>query len=219
MKPKVLVLTTGGTIGHRSQQDGVAVMDFDPQGLIASIGLPDVDLEFRSIFRKGSMDIVPGDWVVLAEAVAQAVALQPRGVVILHGTDTMHYTASALAFMLRDLGVPVVMTGSMIPGAIAAATRSQICATPSWWRPRRISPRSVSCSRRMRKERKASSSGVAEPGRCIPTRSTPLPASTSRRSGPSPARRSFDPGWRRVRARQGNFDWPRTSTGTQCSSN
>ena len=116
MKPKVLVLTTGGTIGHRSQQDGVAVMDFDPQGLIASIGLPDVDLEFRSIFRKGSMDIVPGDWVVLAEAVAQAVALRPRGVVILHGTDTMHYTASALAFMLRDLGVPVVMTGSMIPG-------------------------------------------------------------------------------------------------------
>jgi len=116
MKPKVVVLTTGGTIGHRSQQDGVAVMDFDPRGLIASIGLPDVDLEFRSIFRKGSMDIVPGDWVVLAEAVAQAVTLRPRGVVILHGTDTMHYTASALAFMLRDLGVPVVMTGSMIPG-------------------------------------------------------------------------------------------------------
>ena len=107
MKPKVLVLTTGGTIGHRSRNDGVAVLDFDPQGLIASIGLPDVDLEFRSIFRKGSMDIVPDDWVVLAEAVAQAVAqaiaVRPRGVVILHGTDTMHYTASALAFMLRDL--------------------------------------------------------------------------------------------------------------------
>jgi L-asparaginase type I len=116
MKPKVLVLTTGGTIGHRSQKDGVAVMDFDPQGLIASTGLPDVDLEFRSIFRKGSMDIVPDDWVVLAEAVAQAIAVRPRGVVILHGTDTMHYTASALSFMLLDLGVPVVMTGSMLPG-------------------------------------------------------------------------------------------------------
>jgi len=120
MKPKVLVLTTGGTIGHRSQQDGVAVMDFDPQRLIASSGLPDIDLEFRSIFRKGSMDIGPDDWVVLAEAVAQAVAqaiaVRPRGVVILHGTDTMHYTAAALAFMLRELGVPIVMTGSMIPG-------------------------------------------------------------------------------------------------------
>jgi L-asparaginase type I len=116
MKPKVLVLTTGGTIGHRSQQDGVAVMDFDPQRLIASSALPDIDLEFRSLFRKGSMDIVPDDWVVLAEAVAQATAVRPRGVVILHGTDTMHYTAAALAFMLRELGVPVVMTGSMIPG-------------------------------------------------------------------------------------------------------
>lgn len=116
MKPKIVVLTTGGTIAHRSKKDGVAAMDFDPRGLIASIGLPDVDLEFRSIFRKGSMDIVPNDWVVLAEAVAQAVALPPRGVVVLHGTDTMHYTASALAFMLRDLSVPVVMTGSMIPG-------------------------------------------------------------------------------------------------------
>ena len=52
----------------------------------------------------------------MAAAVAEAVARQPRGVVILHGTDTMHYTASALAFMLRNLSVPVVITGSMIPG-------------------------------------------------------------------------------------------------------
>ena len=115
MKPKVLVLTTGGTIGHRSQKDGVAVMNFDPKGLIASIGLPDVDLEFRSIFRKGSMDIVPDDWVVLAEAVAQAVALRPRGVVILHGTDTMAYSASALAFMFEALAKPVIFTGSQVP--------------------------------------------------------------------------------------------------------
>ena len=43
------------------------------------------------------MDIVPNDWAVLAEAVAEAESLRPRGVVILHGTDTMHYTASALA--------------------------------------------------------------------------------------------------------------------------
>ncbi len=62
------------------------------------------------------MSIVPGDWQLMAAAVAEAVARQPRGVVILHGTDTMHYTAPALAFMLRNLNVPVVITGSMIPG-------------------------------------------------------------------------------------------------------
>jgi L-asparaginase type I len=114
MKPKIIVLTTGGTIGHSSGKDGIAVMNFDPAGL--AIAPADVDVEFKSILRKGSMDIDPDDWVVIAHAVADATALAPCGIVILHGTDTMHYTAAALSFMLRDLGVPVVMTGSMIPG-------------------------------------------------------------------------------------------------------
>jgi L-asparaginase type I len=114
--PKVIVLTTGGTIGHRSRQDGVAVLDFDPKQLASEIGLSDVDLEFKEVLRKGSMSIVPQDWQLMATAVAEATTQRPRGVVILHGTDTMHYTASALAFMLRNLGMPVVITGSMIPG-------------------------------------------------------------------------------------------------------
>jgi L-asparaginase type I len=62
------------------------------------------------------MDVGPADWLVIAQAVSDALASAPRGVVIAHGTDTMHYTASALAFMLRNLGMPVVFTGSMIPG-------------------------------------------------------------------------------------------------------
>jgi glutamyl-tRNA(Gln) amidotransferase subunit D len=118
MKPKVIVLTTGGTIEHRSQ-NGAAVMDFDSRRLIAAVGLTDIDVAFHSIFRKGSMDLVPNDWQLIAAAVAQAVAQQPQGVVILHGTDTLHYTAAALAFMLRGLSVPVVLTGSMIPGGDA----------------------------------------------------------------------------------------------------
>jgi glutamyl-tRNA(Gln) amidotransferase subunit D len=116
MKPTIFVLTTGGTIGHSSGKDGVAVMDFDPARLVDAIALPDADIEFRSILRKGSMDIGPDDWVTIARAVADAMHLEPLGIVILHGTDTMHYTAAALSFMLRDLGAPVVMTGSMIPG-------------------------------------------------------------------------------------------------------
>ena len=116
MTPKIIALTTGGTIGHRSRQDGVAILNFDPKQLMSDIGLSDIDIEFKEILRKGSMSIVPGDWQLMAAAVAEAVARQPRGVVILHGTDTMHYTAPALAFMLRNLNVPVVITGSMIPG-------------------------------------------------------------------------------------------------------
>ena len=78
------------------------------------------------------MDIVPDDWKAIATATADVVSKEPRGVVILHGTDTLHYTASALSFMLRDLSLPVVFTGSMIPGGdigsdFLANLRDAIC--------------------------------------------------------------------------------------------
>src|SRR5262245_50615465 len=109
---KVIVLTTGGTIGHRSEKNGVAVMDFDPAGLakVMAQALPGIKVEFREVMRKGSMDVGPDDWVVIAKAVVDAVGSGPDGVAIAHGTDTMHYTAAALSFMLHDLPVPVVMT-------------------------------------------------------------------------------------------------------------
>lgn len=115
MPSKVVVLTTGGTIGHQSRS-GVAVPGFDPSALAPVAGLDDLDLEFRAVFAKGSMEIVPDDWVVLAGAVHDALLEEPRGVVVLHGTDTMHYTAAALSFALRGFACPVVMTGSMRPG-------------------------------------------------------------------------------------------------------
>jgi glutamyl-tRNA(Gln) amidotransferase subunit D len=113
---RVTVLTTGGTIGNRSHEDGIAVMDFDPDRLVSAVALPNIDIQFKAIMRKGSMDIGPNDWRAIAEAVAYAVAQKTDGVVILHGTDTMHFTASALSFMITGLPIPVVMTGSMRPG-------------------------------------------------------------------------------------------------------
>jgi L-asparaginase type I len=119
MKPKVYVLTTGGTIAFRSKATGPAVMDFRPADLVSEADFPDVELEFREVVQKGSMDIVPGDWKNIAVAAADVLMNKPRGIVILHGTDTMHYTAAALSFMLENLSVPIVMTGSMIPGGDA----------------------------------------------------------------------------------------------------
>jgi L-asparaginase type I len=121
MNAKLVILTTGGTIGHRSGKTGVATSDFDPADLLSRLDISGVDIELREVFRKGSMDIVPDDWQVLASAVFDAIAQSPAGVVVLHGTDTLQYTASALTFMLGDCGVPVVMTGSMIPGGDAAS--------------------------------------------------------------------------------------------------
>lgn len=116
MTKDVFVLTTGGTIAHRSRRDGVAVLNLDPQELVAPIGMKDVNISVCAIFQKGSMDVVPSDWYLIASAASEAIAQGATGVVILHGTDTLQYTASALSFLMRGCGVPIVMTGSMIPG-------------------------------------------------------------------------------------------------------
>ena len=116
MTKDVFVLTTGGTIAHRSRQDSVAVLDRDPQELVSQIGMNDVNICVRAVFQKGSMDVVPSDWHVIASAAFEAITQGATGVVILHGTDTLQYTASALSFLMRGCGVPIVMTGSMIPG-------------------------------------------------------------------------------------------------------
>ncbi len=121
MKPKIFVLTTGGTIAHQSEGDEPAVMNFQPQELIFGIGLADIELAFSEVIQKGSMNIVPDDWKTIATATAKVLMEKPQGVVILHGTDTLHYTAAALSFMLRGLSVPVVLTGSMIPGGNAGS--------------------------------------------------------------------------------------------------
>jgi glutamyl-tRNA(Gln) amidotransferase subunit D len=121
MNRSISVLTTGGTIGHRSAKSGVAEMGFNPIELFSDIRAQGFDLDFKEILRKGSMDIGPDDWKAIAAAAADAVESGAHGVIILHGTDTMHYTAAALSFMLQSLSVPIVLTGSMIPGGDAGS--------------------------------------------------------------------------------------------------
>jgi glutamyl-tRNA(Gln) amidotransferase subunit D len=119
MNARVIVLTTGGTIGHGADKGGGAALNFDPAGLAPGLGISGVDINFREVFKKGSMHVVPGDWQLLASAILEAMDDRPAGVVVLHGTDTLQYTASALTFLLGDCGIPVVLTGSMIPGGDA----------------------------------------------------------------------------------------------------
>src|SRR5262245_60987040 len=71
-------------------------------------------VETRILCNLDSSDIGPDEWAALAEEVAAARASHD-GVVIIHGTDTMAYTASALSFALEGLDKPVVLTGSQRP--------------------------------------------------------------------------------------------------------
>jgi glutamyl-tRNA(Gln) amidotransferase subunit D len=63
-------------------------------------------------FRLASEDMSPLEWIFLAKKVVKLISEGDSGVVILHGTDTMHYTAAALSFMVRGINVPVVLTGA-----------------------------------------------------------------------------------------------------------
>lgn len=115
---KILVLLTGGTITMvRNEQTGAlrpadreTFQAFVPE-LFASSVKVDM-LPFEPLID--SSDVSPELWIRIARTI-EAHYEQYDGFVVLHGTDTMSYTASALSFMLRGLRKPVIFTGSQLP--------------------------------------------------------------------------------------------------------
>jgi L-asparaginase len=110
-KPRVLVLTTGGTIASRvgaSMQDGNTLVSAVPQ--LAEHATVTVE----EVSRVGSSQITPAHWLTIALRVNQRFREDPslRGIVITHGTDTLEDTAYFLNLTVRDTR-PVVITGSM----------------------------------------------------------------------------------------------------------
>ncbi len=74
-------------------------------------------IECRELFFKDSSDVGPPDWVLLAETIRDEY-MNFDGFVILHGTDTMAYTASATSFCFKNLTKPVIFTGSQVPMSV-----------------------------------------------------------------------------------------------------
>ena len=113
----ILLIYTGGTIGMVKGADG-SLKPFDFEKLTAEIPeLNKFDVELSSIaFKKpiDSSNMNPRTWVYLANLIGQHYQ-KYDGFVILHGSDTMAYTASALSFLLEDLCKPVILTGSQLP--------------------------------------------------------------------------------------------------------
>ena len=119
MNKKICILYTGGTIGMVPTENGYAPKKGYFRSLLDDISqlrhsdMPQWDLvEFDPLLD--SSDISVNEWNAIGSAIAARYE-RYDGFVILHGTDTMAYTASALSFMLEGLGKPVVMTGSQIP--------------------------------------------------------------------------------------------------------
>ncbi|MBO4519408.1 MAG: asparaginase [Paludibacteraceae bacterium] len=115
---KVLLISTGGTITMVRDKATQALVPADMETFKAYMpelfeGSVQVDIQaFTPLID--SSDINPDCWVRMAQTVYDNYAAYD-GFVILHGTDTMSYSASALSFMLENLGKPVVFTGSQLP--------------------------------------------------------------------------------------------------------
>jgi len=118
MHSKILLIYTGGTIGMMQSHSTGALKPFDFKHLKNEVPeLQRLPVTLDSISFKHPIDssnMHPNVWIELAEIIEKNYA-KFDGFVILHGSDTMAYTASALSFMLENLAKPVVLTGSQLP--------------------------------------------------------------------------------------------------------
>ena len=117
-KPNILLIYTGGTIGMIKDFETGVLKAFNFKKLLEKIPeLKHLDCNIETIsFKKpiDSSNINPEKWVEIAEIIEGNYA-NFDGFVVLHGSDTMSYSASALSFMLENLNKPVVFTGSQLP--------------------------------------------------------------------------------------------------------
>ena len=115
---RILLIYTGGTIGMITNPETGALESFDFAHLysqIPELKRFELDIEVKSFDTPlDSSEIGPRHWQQLASWISEAYT-HFDGFVVLHGTDTMAYTASALSFMLQGLRKPVVFTGSQLP--------------------------------------------------------------------------------------------------------
>lgn len=127
---KILVIYTGGTIGMMMDPESQALVPFEFENInqqLPMLHLIEADITFKEMLPLiDSSDTNPDFWIRLAAMIGQEYD-NFDGFVVLHGTDTMAYTASALSFLLENLSKPVILTGSQLPlGVIRTDGRRNI---------------------------------------------------------------------------------------------
>ena len=113
-KKKILLLTTGGTIACTPGGEGLEprkanIMERELERLRSFY-----EITVKDIICLDSSNITPEEWQLIARSIFEARG-DFDGIVVSHGTDTMAYTASAVSFMLPNIDLPVVFTGSQLP--------------------------------------------------------------------------------------------------------
>ena len=117
-KAKIILIYTGGTIGMMKDPETGSLKAFDFDNLLEKIPeLKLLDCIIKTISFEDPVDsseMNPDYWIQIAEIIENNYE-DNDGFVVLHGSDTMSYSASALSFMLENLSKPVVFTGSQLP--------------------------------------------------------------------------------------------------------
>lgn len=127
---RILILNTGGTLSSVMKENGIApglsTLDMQKELHIVS---GDTNLQIEDFCSLDSANIFPEDWSLLAKRISD-VRNEYDGIVVIHGTDTLAYTSSMLSFMLNNINIPVVITGSQlsIKDPIADAMENLRCA-------------------------------------------------------------------------------------------
>ncbi|SKB83830.1 L-asparaginase [Lachnospiraceae bacterium] len=130
MKKKILIINTGGTLSSVMKENGLApgLSTHDMQKELHIVSGETV-LEIEDFCALDSANIFPEDWSALALHISE-LRNDYDGIVVIHGTDTMAYTSSMLSFMLQNINIPVVLTGSQlsITNPVADAMENCRCA-------------------------------------------------------------------------------------------
>src|SRR3989338_6942182 len=116
-RTKIAILYMGGSIGMVMNQKTGRIEPMESLSVIHR-AIPElqreVALEFFSVSNVGSSEVTPDHWVEIARKI-ESMYDAFEGFVVIHGTNTMSYTASALSFALQNLRKPIVFTGSLLP--------------------------------------------------------------------------------------------------------
>ncbi|WXL25772.1 asparaginase [Ectopseudomonas mendocina] len=115
----ILLLYTGGTIGMQKSEDGLAPASGFEQRVRTAQAEQNLNLpawQFAELLPPiDSANMTQHNWLAMAAAIREGVENGCDGVLLLHGTDTLAYSAAALSFLLLGLPVPVILSGSMLP--------------------------------------------------------------------------------------------------------
>ena len=135
-KPNVKLFGTGGTIASRlDYRTGAVIPAFSPGELYGAVPeLADIcNLSTEKLFAVFSENMGPQQYITLAKAIGKEIENGIDGIIIGHGTDTMHHTAAALSFMVQNTPVPIVIVGSQRssdrPSSDAALNLMHACKT------------------------------------------------------------------------------------------